>query len=75
MPTDRRLREVQNVRQLPMPIDPFRDQDCEVGPLCTYNPFAPSTYINYTFPGVSHYYFLYIRGPDYIYTSPIFVKS
>lgn len=41
----------------------------------TYNPFAPSTYLNYTFPGGSHYYFLYISGPDYIYTSPIFVKS
>ncbi len=41
----------------------------------TYNPFSPSTYLNYTFPGGSHYYFLYISGPDYIYTSPIFVKS
>jgi hypothetical protein len=40
-----------------------------------YNPFSPSTYINYTFPGGSHFYFLYISGPDYIYTSPIFVKS
>jgi len=41
----------------------------------TYNPFSPSSYLNYTFPGGSHYYFVYISGPDYMYTSPIFIKN
>jgi hypothetical protein len=28
-----------------------------------------------SFPGSSNYYYLYISGPDYIYSSPIYVKN
>jgi hypothetical protein len=38
----------------------------------TYNP--ASSYA-FTFPGGSHYYYLYIYSTDYIYSSPIFVKT
>lgn len=30
---------------------------------------------DFAFPGDKHYYFLYIGGPDYIYSSPIFVSD
>lgn len=37
--------------------------------------YYPCTNYTFTFPGGSNYYSLYISGPDYIYASPIFVKS
>jgi len=30
---------------------------------------------NYKFPGGKHYYFLYISGEDYVYSSPIFISN
>jgi hypothetical protein len=38
----------------------------------TYN---PCTNYSFTFPGGSNYYYLYISGPDYIYSSPIFIGN
>jgi hypothetical protein len=38
----------------------------------TYN---PCTNYSFSFPGGSNYYYLYISGPDYIYSSPIFIKN
>jgi len=38
----------------------------------TYN---PCTDYSFTFPGGSNYYYLCISGPDYIYSSPIFIKN
>jgi len=39
------------------------------------NVYRPASSHDFTFPGGSHYYYLYIYGPDYIYSSPIFIKS
>jgi len=30
---------------------------------------------SFTYPGGTHYYYLYISGPDYIYSSPIVVSN
>jgi len=39
------------------------------------NTYTPCSNYSFTFPGGSNYYYLYISGPDYIYSSPIFIKN
>lgn len=37
--------------------------------------YYPASGYNFTFDGGQHCYYLYLAGPDYIYSSPIFVKQ
>jgi hypothetical protein len=37
--------------------------------------YYPASNYTFTFPGGSHYYYLYVYSTDYIYSSPIFVAS
>ena len=58
----------------------YRDDNAEAvfsttGSYTAGGTYYPASNYTFTFPGGSHYYYLYVYSTDYIYSSPIFVKS